>query len=388
MWFMCRVKRIACLLLMASLLTGCGEQQNTSEVLLYRKETEEGTEAEYTTVTVKRGTYKETVSGTGELYYTTENTVSVDDQNAYLDKICVKNQEKVKKGDILAIYHIRTSKTALKKKKLLLDQAKTAYDAELKSKESEMTAKKKEVESLREGAEKKIARIEWKRLRSEYKALVRSGKDVRRQEKEYRTLLKKQKKALVKSSYTGTVVDVSTVAEWEDTPITGEKLMQIRDESNFLIQANTEKGGLRYNMSVDVALGANTKSIRHHLKGRVISTDNLNSEAESTDEDGNVTTLVKVSAKDRRKYDFSKYNIYVTGTTMKIKNVLLADAKAVYQEANQEKTRLFVWVLDGGKLHKRYIVSNYNHETCYLVDQGLEEGQELAVLKNQKGEVK
>ena len=35
---------------------------------------------------------------------------------------------------------------------------------------------------------------------------------------------------------------------------------------------------------------------------------------------------------------------------------------------------------ENGKLHKRYIVSNYKQEKTYLVNQGLEEGQTLAIV--------
>lgn len=130
----------------------------------------------------------------------------------------------------------------LSRKKLLLDQAKSQYEAQLKSKESELLAKEKSIRSLTGKSEKKIARIELERMRSEYKNLVQSGKEVRQQEKEYNTLLEKQKKAVLKSPYSGIVVDATSVAEWDDTAVTGENLMTIRDESDFLIQVKTDKG--------------------------------------------------------------------------------------------------------------------------------------------------
>lgn len=364
------------------LLTGCGEQKSTSEILLYQSGKEEEKEVDYKTTSVRKATYKETVSGTGELYYTTENTVSVDEENTYLDKICVKNHQKVKKGDILAIYHVRTSKASLQKKKLLLEQAKSKYEAQLKSKESEVLAKEKSMDSLTSESEIKIARIELKRLKNEYKKLVSSGKDVRKQEQEYKTLLRKQKKAVLKSAYTGTVVNATTVNEWDDTTIAGEKLMTIRDESDFLIQVQTDTGGLRYNMTVDIALGSTTENIKYRLKGRVISTDNLYSSGSSDEEESSVTTLVKVSQKDMAKYPFDKFNLYVTGVTLRIENALLVDAEAVYEETQENDVKLFVYLLEEGKLHKRYIVSNYKQDKYYLVNQGLEEGQTLAVIRN------
>lgn len=385
MWYMSRISQIAAVLCVCVLLNACGEQKATSEVLLYKGSGSAETEKEtaYEEVTVKKGTYEETVSGTGELFYTTENTVSIDDENAYLVKMCVKNRQRVKKGDVLAYYRIRTSKAALQKKKLLLEQEKSKYEAQLKSKESELLAKEKSIRSLTGKSEKKIAGIELKRMRSEYKNLVQSGKEVRQHEKEYNTLLKKQKKAVLKSPYSGIVVEATSVAEWDDTAVTGEKLMTIRDESDFLIQVKTDTGGLRYNMTVDIALGPTAENIKYRLKGRVISTDNLtNSAVYDAEDEAGVTTLVKVKKQDMEKYPFQKNNIYVTGVTLRIKNAVMAESRAVYEETQDNSVKLFVYLLEKGKLHKRYIVSNYKQDKYYLVNQGLEEGQVLAVIQN------
>lgn len=378
---MFRIKRIAAILSCCLLLTACGEKSGGSEVLLYQGGEEEKEKTSYEEVKVKKGTYKETISGLGQLYYTTEDIVSLDDENAYLDKILVKNHQKVSKGDVLAYYHIRTSKASLQKKKLILEQDKSKYEAELRSKQSEILAKEKSIRSLTGEAEKKIARIELERMRSEYKSLVQSGKDVRKQEKEYNTLVRKQKRAVLKSPYSGTVVDATSVGEWADTVVTGEKLMTIRDESDFLIEVKTDKGGYRYNMTVDVALGTTTENIAHHLKGRVISTTNLTS-ASTEDDEAGADTLVRISREDMKKYSFKKYNIFVSGVMLKIENALLVEKKAVYEEVEDDYVKLFVYLLENGKLHKRYIVSNYKQDKYYLVNQGLEEGQVLAVIPN------
>ena len=107
--------------------------------------------------------------------------------------------------------------------------------------------------------------------------------------------MRKQKRAVLKSPYSGTVVEATSVVEWDDTEVTGEKLMAIRDESDFLIEVKSDKGGYRYNMTVDISLGKTTENITHRLKGRVISTTNLASGGDSGDDETEVTTLVKVS---------------------------------------------------------------------------------------------
>jgi maltodextrin utilization protein YvdJ len=133
-------------------------------------------------------------------------------------------------------------------------------------------------------------------------------------------------------------------------------------------------------MTVDIALGKTTDRIAYHLKGKVISTDNLYDS--NSDEEEGTKTYVKISKKDMKKYPIKKNNIYVSGVTLKIKDALMVETDAVYEEADGDEVKHFVYLLENGKLHKRYIVSNYKKKDCYLVNQGVEEGQTLAILQN------
>ena len=81
-----------------------------------------------------------------------------------------------------------------------------------------------------------------------------------------------------------------------------------------------------------------------------------------------------------KKYDFKKYNLFVTGVTLRIKNALLVDAEAVKAKTEQDEEKLYVYLVENNKLHLRYITSNYRQDKIYLVNQGLEEGQTLAIV--------
>lgn len=381
---MCRIKWLAIFLACGLLLTACGEEKQKSKVMLYQGDKDETEEQHYKTTKVKRDTYEEKISSTAELVYQNEKIVSIRDSRAHVDKFCVKNGQSVKKGDTLAIYHIKISDTSMQKKKLELDQAKSEYDSSLKSKRNEVLQQERSLKSLTDASEKKIAKLQLKKLRSEYKGLVADGKQIRQREKEYNDLVAKRKRATLKSKYTGTVADI---AELTDESVTGETLMVIRDKKDFLLSAE-DAAGMRYNMTVDIGLGNTLDNIKYHIKGKVISTDNL-LDAGQGGEDENApaamegsSQLIRISKSDREKYDFSKYNIYITGVSLKIENALLIDAEAVNEEVKNEETKYFVYVVEQDKLHKRYIVSNYKQDKIYLVNQGLEEGQTLAILSN------
>lgn len=387
---MSRVKFTALVLLGCLLLCSCGEQQNNSEVLLYHEKEGSEKEEKFKTTKVRKGVYEEKLSEVGELYYTDENAVTIDDENAYLDKICVKHKQKVKKGDVLAIYHIETSEASLNKKKLLVEQARTQYDSGLRSKRSEVLAKEKSIKSLTSKAEKRIAQIELKQMRNEYKQMVKAGDEIRKQEKEYAALLRKQKKTELKSRFSGTVIEPVGAGDFsDDEAVSGEMLMKIRNEDELLISVKDDMGKLRYNMKVDIALGTTSEEIKHKLTGKVISTTNLTDGASGMEEEepageegggSGSTQLIKVSKSDMKKYDFKKYNLFVTGVTLRIKNALLVDAEAVKAKTEQDEEKLYVYLVENNKLHLRYITSSYRQDKIYLVNQGLEEGQTLAIV--------
>lgn len=366
------------------LFTACGAEEKKAKVMLYQGGKEESEEQHYKTTKVRRDTYEEKISSTAELTYQNEKAVSISDSHAHIDKFCVKNGQRVKKGDALAIYHVKVSETSMQKKKLELEQAKSEYDSSLKSKRNEVLQQERSLKTLTDETEKKLARLQLKRLRAEYKETEARGKEIRQQEKKYNDLVSKRKGATLRSKYTGTVAEIMDLS---DESVTGETIMLIRDKKDFLLSAE-DAAGMRYNMTVDIGLGNTLDNIKYHIKGKVISTDNLQNAGQYGDNANPAemmeasSQLIRISKKDREKYDFSKYNIYVTGISLKIENALIIDADAVNEETENEETKYFVYVVEKGKLHKRYIVSNYKQEKIYLVNQGLEEGQTLAILSN------
>lgn len=384
---MYKIKWLAMLLLCALMVTACGEQQKKSEIMIYKAENTKKKQEHYKTTKVRKDTYEEKISTTGSLYFQDEKAVSIQDSRAYIDKICVKNDQKVSKGDTLAIYHVKYSDTTMKKKKLEVEQARAEYDNNLKSKRNEVLEKQRSIKNLTNDSERKIAHIQLQRLQREYKDIQKSAKTIEKQEQEYNELVQKRTRATLKSKYTGTVGEVVSIGELAGESVTGDTLMVIRNEKDFLVQAE-DGTGMRYNMTVDVGLGSTSDDIVHHVKGKVISTDNLMDGAnQENDNPGTMTPedtsqLIQIAKEDREKYHFEKYNLFIRGVSMKIEDALLVDAKAVYEEQDNDRTKLFVYVVENDKLHKRYIVSNYKQDTCYLVNQGLEEGQTLAILTN------
>ncbi len=380
MLYMYRTRWLAMLLICTFFLSACGSETSQSEVMLYQSDETEAEEINYTTTTVRKETYTEKISTTGELEYQNEQYITIGDSRAYVDKYLVKNGQKVNKGDALVKYHLEISDISMQKKKLKLDQAVSQYESDLKSKKNEVLQQQRTIKNITDETEKEIAKIELSKLKSEYKDILKQKKSINKQKREYNTLVRKRKGATLKSKYAGTVSDV--LGDTGESS-TDESLMTIRDDDDFLIIAD-DGDGLRYNMTVTIGLGKTSKDIKYKLKGTVISTDNIQSsdEYDEYDSEGSASKQIRISKSNRKKYDFTKYKIYITGVSLKVEDALVVDADAVYEETDNDDVKLYVYVVEDGNLHKRYIVSNYSQDKCYLVTQGLTEGQTLAIQKN------
>ena len=382
---MSKVKWIGILCMTAALLTACGSEksQGTGEVLLYEGEDAASgsavSEEEYETTKVRQETYKEEYYDTADLEYTDTETIYIDDEDAVLDAVKVKKDQKVKKGDVLAVYHVETSKTKLQKEKVLVQQARANYESGLSNLQNALTQAQKEVETIKNAAEKKIKNLEIKKQKEELANYKKGEKDVIDQEKNYAQLVRRQNKTNLVAKKSGVVT--ATGKEYVGDEIdASKKIVEMRSNNKWVLKVKDPESKLRYNMDVSVRLGKNMKDYKYEVKGKVITAADITGVGE-TDEAGDNIVYVEVSKADKARYDFEKNNIYVYAVSFAVKDALVVDAEAVNQESVEYANKLYVNVLENGKIHKRYIVSNYNTETEYLVEQGVSAGQTLAIIR-------
>ena len=382
---MLKVKWIGILCMTAALLTACGSEksQGTGEVLLYEGEDAASgravSEEEYETTKVRQETYKEEYYDTADLEYTDTETIYIDDEDAVLDAVKVKKDQKVKKGDVLAVYHVETSKTKLQKEKILVQQARANYESGLSNLQNALSQAQKEVETIKNAAEKKVKNLEIKKQKEELANYKKGEKDVIDQEKNYAQLVRRQNKTNLVAKKSGVVT--ATGKEYVGDEIdASKKIVEMRSNNKWVLKVKDPESKLRYNMEVSVRLGKNMKDYKYEVKGKVITATDITGVGE-TDEAGDNIVYVEVSKADKARYDFEKNNIYVYAVSFAVKDALVVDAEAVNQESVEYANKLYVNVLENGKIHKRYIVSNYNTETEYLVEQGVSAGQTLAIIR-------
>lgn len=383
MLYMWKAKLISLSVLAALALTACGGVAGSGdgEVLLYEEVSGGAVEAteSYETVTVRKEDYQEIYSDTGELEYTDIETVYIDEEDAVLDSIKVKRNQRVRKGDVLAVFHLETSKTKLEKQRLVNEQARAQFESGLGSLKNSLSQAEQEYKRLSNAAEKKMKSLEIKKIQKEIEAYKKGEKELLDQEKVYATLVKMQSAANLVAKKGGVVTSVNRGLVGQDID-SSQKILEFRNNDKWLIKVSDPESMLRYNMKVKVRLGKNMKNYRHEVAGKVVTASDL-TDAGSADQEGNNVVYIDISDADKRKYDFETNNIYIHAVSFEVKNALMIDARAVDTESVGFTNRAFVWVLENGSLHKRFIVSNYKNEKDYLVAQGLSEGQTLAIVE-------
>lgn len=375
----------ALVLITCSGLTACGSSAGNDggEVLLYEEKVTgsavEGAAKQYETVTVRREDYQEEYSDTGELEYTDIDTVYINEEDAVLDSIKVKKGQRIQKGDVLAVFHVETSDTKLAKQKLENQQARANYESGLSNLENSLSQAKKEMNLLESEAEKKVKKLEIKKQEKELEAYKKGEKEILALEKEYAKLVRMQKPTKLLAKKGGVVTAVKGREYVGEEIDASTQLIEFRNNDKWMIKVKDPESKLRYNMDVSVRLGKTLKDYQYEVKGKVITASDITG-VEAMDESGENIVYIEVSESAKKKYDFENNNIYIHAVSFEVKNVLMVDAKAVYSESVGFANKLYVYVLENGNLHKRFIVSSYSNEKEFLVEQGVKENQTLAIV--------
>lgn len=387
-------------------LTACSGREEKAEVLLYEAHGDEAAsgsavsgsfvsvgEDQIKTATVRKTTYKEEFADMAEIKYLDTDSLYISEENAVLDAVKVKPDQKVKKGDVLAVYHVETSKTSLQKQKLLIDQARADYEMGLSELKRTLSGMKEELGRMKSKSEKKMKQLEIGKMQKQIDVYKKGEKEVIDQEKEYARLLRMQKGTNLVAKKSGIITETakSSVGEEIDSSM---KIIEMRSNNKWVLRVSDPDSKLRYNMDVSVRLGKSVEDYREEVKGKVITTGDLTGSGGSDDEmggdmmwgededgSGGADVYIEIRDRDKKKYDFENQNVYVYAVSFSVENALVTDADAVYSESVDISNRLYVLLLENGKLHKRFIVSNYSTEKEVLIDQGVFEGQTLAVVQ-------
>ncbi len=410
MWFMWKIKkttaslhRVAVLLGVSVLtftgLVGCkSEKTKSDKAMLYVPEKGTSTatgsaiatgsalatgssvqvgEDEYKLEVARKKNYQDRFVDTAKMEYTAVESVYIDDEGAVLDHMKVKKGDHVEKGDVLAVYHVEISKAKLEKDRILTEQARSNYEVGLKSLENQLSLLQKAYKGLKNTAEGKQKALEIKQLQQQIKTYRLGEKEVKEQEKAYRQKLARRHKTNLYAKKSGTVVATAKSSEGDRIEASKE-VVRMRKGDRWLLKVPDPEGKLRYNMKVNICFGSSIRRAKKVCTGRVKTASDLTG-VETTDDSGESEVYIKVKKSDRERLDFEDQTIYIKAVSYELRDVILVREEAINSESTDYSNRYFVYKWRDGSIHKRYVVTNFHNEQGYVIEQGVEEGDQLVL---------
>ena len=363
---MLRIKSIlfrlsACCLTAAFLLTSCGKQDSSSDLL--ESALEAPKQGNYKTQTVQRGDFSFLNSWSAELYFPKKEALSAESDNSRLRQLLVKQGDEVKAGQLLAVVSADGSQADLEDKRFQIENAKEDMNKEKQNRLSQIHNEEAALAGL-SGTDAQIKQLQIQSLQEAYHQYVyETEHNIALQEEELREAEKTMSQTEITAPFDGRVESVASF-EVGDKIGKGDVLMTLYDESMFYLQVEDKEHKLYYNMDVTVEAGRRDET--NTYTGKVVSAANSVS-YKINDNIAYIALDGSVKAKD-----LQGMTLAVAAVTSDLQDVLLVDKKAVYSE--DKKT--YVYVLEGDSLRKRYVTigERGNADVVWVTD-GLEEGQ-------------
>lgn len=356
-------KRLAAalMLLMVLPLSACGD--STQEQTLYPEELMVPEQANYETVSVEMGQYVKTGKGSVVVYYPVTAELSWEKSNASFREILVKKDQKVKKGEVLAIFDIDVSKADLEELSLKLTRTVEDMEAEKEERLSAIEDAKKAAEGLT-GRSLRIAALKTEKLQTGYEQFIyQSEREIAQIKERMEKLEDEIENNTLTAPYDG-VIDTVISYHPGDPVVANQVLITMHATDKYYFVADDYSGNLRYNMEVTVESGK--KNDRKSHAGRVVAASNVLPASVSQGK-----AMIELY-EDILPEELDGTLTYQCNAE-KLQDVLLADKGAV----NREDEKYYVYVLWEDMVQKRYIVQGAaNTEAVWVLD-GLSEGQSL-----------
>ncbi len=220
--------------------------------------------------TVKKNGYTEEKTGSAEVVYLEYKNLAWDNGQDSIREILVRKGQKVKAGEVLAVFDVSEKKSELEALKL---QLKRKQEDLLKESEKRKMA----IEKAKEYAiyhykyrELDIENFKIAKQQAQYEQYVyEAEKEIAKLQEQLSKLQDKQKKNQITAPFDG-VIDWVAGYNPGDPAVAGSPLIRMYSIEYPVFEAAEVSDGLRYNMEVDVEISFGNK--KESYKGRVIST--------------------------------------------------------------------------------------------------------------------
>ena len=368
---MSRIKYMAVILMMmaAMSLSGCGSEE-AGEVLLQtdllQTELKESKNPNYKTVTVSRGEYIKTRNGSAAVSYLVKEDLIWEKSNARFKEILAVKGQEVKQGEVLAVFEIEESKSQMEELQMQLKRAKEDFE---EGKAQRLEAIEDAVvyaENYYRYEELDVAKLKIEMQKADYEQYVlRTAQQIDSLEERIDELEQELAENTLKAPFDG-IISYVTVYHPGDQVEAGSVLISMYSTDKIMLVTEDKADNLRYDM--DVTIQVSYKKEKKTFEGKVIAAPEI-----LPDDVSQKYTMIQLDESVLSE-DLMGEITYVCETEV-LQDVLLVDRDAVKKEDNKD----FVYILEDGSVHKRFIVTGpYNMDDIVVFD-GLDEGQTLVI---------
>lgn len=316
------------------------------------------------TVVAETGVYERSYNARGTLYYPHTYELYCETDNAVFVEYTASRKQEVKKGDVLAVFHVEGDEVALAASKLALENGRAEYDRQKLAHEEALKELTETLSGTKDLYERELLTLRMESQKISFEkycyeqecALEDLENDIAEKE-EFMS------RNVLVSPFDGVVTDLVYKREGERV-YNGEVLVTLYRTDVVLLRIDNSSEYFRYGMDVTVEYGAPKN--RKAISGRVVGADNMlpselkqgHAFVELYGYDGNEKKFINPSA--------SAASIYLD-------NVIALPRRAVVLDGGKH----YVNKLSDGMVRKRFVNVAFSAPVSVWVLQGVEAGDTL-----------
>lgn len=355
---MLRTRAFCLILLLSVLLCGCGQAEQTGDLMTEGLLVPEKTN--YKTVVVEQGSFTLVLEGNAFAEYPVSENLYWKTADSYLQKCHVSLGEKVKKGDILATFTVKTDPISLQEQQLRLKREQAAFEAEKQAQLEDIRLAEEKAQYLT-GVEQELALLRAEKKQTAYESYVytteQSLAELRQKVYEMENA---EKNNTLTAPFDGIVSSVTYYAEGAAVN-TGKAFITLTSTDQILVKISTGTQKLYCGMDIPI-----TDSEQNIYLGTVVSVPHIL--PDSASENHAVVALRGDISRLKKNTTLT----YKTSHTL-AENVIVIPRQAMHRENGKS----YVYILEDGMQKKRYITEGLSSTDSVWVLDGLEPGQTL-----------
>ena len=368
-----KCRKLAAGLLCASLLwlSGCAAEKEVQDLygveleVPVQSEESAGQEAQvkYKTIQAENSEFERRALANVTVYFPLTAELTCEKEYASVREVLVKNEQQVKKGDVLISFDVEVSSVEMEKYSLKLQRSLEAME-EGKAERQEVILEAEAAAEALGGRELELALLKIEKLKTEYEEFVYVSEHEAAQYEEQLARLEKEKEGYYITAPFDGVIDSVERLKKGDRVETSQILVTMHAPDQYYLAAEDIAGNLRYNAEVTITAGP--KDDTKTYTGKVVSAYNVLLPAVPKgnplirlDENVDVNELIVAP---RYEADIER-----------LQNVLLIDKSVI----RMDEDKSYVRILENDMIQKRYILPGLrNAESVWVLD-GLSEEQQV-----------